>query len=158
MSKDLLLYENGNGGELLVLNNDLSLVEALYQQVYLMLFGGNLAANTTGSENENQQRFDWWGNSLFFANRAEKQFNSNTERVLDSVSLNTSGRIDIKRAVEADLEPLKQIGNIDVKVSILSESKVKINVTLQKPDSLEDKAFQFIWDNAANEVIINKTI
>jgi hypothetical protein len=158
MSKDVLLFENGDGGEFLILNNDLQLVEALFQQVYLRLFGGNLAANTTGSETSNQQRFDWWGNSLLFANRKEKQFNSNTERVLDSVTLNTSGRIDIERAVRADLEGLNQFANLAVTVFIESSTRVRIEVRLQQPDSIEDKLLQFIWDQAKNEIIIERTI
>lgn len=158
MSKDILLFENGNGGEILVLNNDVSLVEILYQQVYIMLFGGNLEANTTGNEISGQRRDDWWGNSLLFRDDVSKQFNSNTERVLDSVALNTSGRIDIIRAVESDLITLKSIANISINVVILSHSKLKIEVKLEKPETLENKLFQFIWDNATKEVIIDKTI
>jgi len=158
MSKDILLYENGNGGEILVLNNDISLVETLLQQVYLCLFGGNVAASTTGNEIEGQQRNDWWANELLFNDRKEKQFNSNTERVLDSVALNTSGRIDIQRAVESDLESLKNIANITVNVVILNHNRIEISIRLTKPDSNEDKILQFIWDNARKEIIIDKTI
>lgn len=158
MSKDILLFETGNGGDLLVLNNDLSLVETLFQQVYLRLFGGNVEANTTGNEIEGQQREDWWANSLFFNNKKDKQFNSNTERVLDNVTLNTSGRIDIARAVETDLEGLKNIADISINVVILSHIKLKIEIRLQKPGGIEDKILQFIWDNARKEVIIDRTI
>ena len=158
MSKDILLYESGNGGEMLVANNDISLVEILYQQVYLRLFGGNVEANTTGTEIEGQQRDDWWGNSLLFNNINDKQFNSNTERILDSVALNTSGRIDIVRAVEADLINLKKIANISVNVVILSYNRIVINISINKPGNLEDKELQFIWDNASKEVIIDKQI
>lgn len=158
MSKDIALYESGSGGELLVLNNDISLVETLYQQVYLRLFGGNVEANTTGTEIEGQQRNDWWGNALLFSNRKDKQFNSNTERVLDNVTLNTAGRIDIKRAVESDLNNLSDIADITVNIVILSHNKVEISVLLQKPEDIEDKILQFIWDNARKEVIIDTTI
>lgn len=158
MSKDIALYESGSGGELLVLNNDISLVETLYQQVYLRLFGGNVEANTTGTEIEGQQRNDWWGNALLFSNRKDKQFNSNTERVLDNVTLNTAGRIDIKRAVESDLNNLSNIADIIVNIVILSHNKVEISVLLQKPEDIEDKILQFIWDNARKEVIIDTTI
>lgn len=155
MSKDIALFESGSGGELLVLNNDISLVETLFQQVYLRLFGGNIEANTTGTEIEGQQRNDWWGNTLLFNNRKDKQFNSNTERVLDNVTLNTSGRIDIKRAVESDLNNLSNIADINVNIVILSHNKVEISILLQKPDDTEDKILQFIWDNARKEVIID---
>jgi hypothetical protein len=158
MSKDLLLYKTGNGGEVLILNNDLNLVETLYQQCFLLLFGGNVEANTTGSELNSQIREDWWGNKLFFNTLKDKQFNSDTERVLTNVVLNTSGRIDIERAVKKDLESLKKIANISINVVILSESKIEINITLIQLSNLQDKTFQFIWDNASKEVVINKTI
>jgi len=158
MSKDILLYETGNGGDILILNNDISLCETLYQQAYLMLFGGNVEANTTGSEIEGQQRDDWWANSLLFGNRKDKQYNSNTERVLDNVVLNTSGRIDIIRAVKTDLNSLKNIADISVNAVILNHSKIRINIMLKKPGSMEDKELQFIWDNATKEVIIDKKI
>ena len=158
MSKDILLFESGDGGEMLVLNNDISLVETLYQQVYLRLFGGNVEANTTGNEIEGQQRDDWWGNTLLFNDRKDKQFNSNTERVLDSVALNTSGRIDIIRAVEDDLKNLENIADVFVNVVILSHTRIEISVLLRKPEGIEDKALQFIWDNATKEIIIDKTI
>lgn len=158
MSKDILLYENGTGGELLILNNDISLVETLYQQVYLRLFGGQLEANTKGNEKEGEQRFDWWGNQLLFNNEKDKQFNSNTERVLDNVVLNSSGRIDIIRAVKSDLKNLKKIADISINALILTHSRIKISILLQKPEIEEEKIFQFIWDNARKEVIIEKNL
>jgi len=158
MSKDILLYESGDGGNLLVGNSDITLVESLYQQIYLALFGGNLEANTTGSELSTQIREDWWGNSLLNNKKPNKQFNSNTERILDSVALNTSGRIEIERAVEDDLKLLRNIADFSVKVIILSTNKVKIEILMQKPDKFQDKSFQFIWDNATNEVIKEITV
>lgn len=158
MSKDILLFENADGGELFVLNNDISLVELLYQQVYLMLFGGNIEANTTGYETERQQREDWWANDLIFKNEKSKQFNSNTERVLDSVVLNTSGRIDIIRAVEEDLSELQTLADISVNVIIVNSIRLRIEIKLGNPNTLEDKLFQFIWDNARKEIIIEEKI
>lgn len=158
MSKDILLFESGDGGEMEVANNDITLTETLFQQVYLRLFGGNLEASTTGTEIEGQEREDWWGNSLLFEDEKEKQFNSTTEQILDRVALNTSGRIDIIRAVEFDLKGLEGIADVSVDVVILSESRIKISVLLQKPGKIEDKFFQFIWDNARKEVIIDKRI
>lgn len=157
MSKDLLLFESGSGGDLLVSNNDLNLVESLYQQVYLALFGGNIESDTTGQELETQIREDWWGNEIFNDNKIKKQFNSTTERTLDSVTLNTSGRIDIERAVKEDLKVLENIADFSVKVIILSTDRVKIEIQLIQPDQFQEKSFQFIWDNAAGGVI-NKII
>jgi len=158
MSQDILLFESGDGGEVLVLNNDISLVETLFQQVYLRLFGGNVDSETTGNEIEGQQRTDWWANGLIFRDRKDKQFNSKTEKILDSVALNSSGRIDIIRSVESDLNGLKDIADIIVNVVILTHARIRIDVQLQKPGVIEDKIFQFIWDNARKEIIIDKVI
>ena len=153
MSRDILLYESGDGGNLLVANNDISLVESLFQQCYLALFGGNIEVNTTGNELDSQIREDWWGNTLFNDKNINKQFNSNTERTLDSVALNTAGRIAIERAVDDDLKLLRNIANFTIKVIILSTNRVKIEILMLRPDKFQDKSYQFIWDNASNEVI-----
>ena len=156
MSKDLLLYENGSGGELHLNSSDLVLVNSLYQQVYLSLFGGNIEANTATTKS--QENNDWWGNDLIFKNNSKKQFNSNTERALNNVTLNPSGRIDILRAVLYDLRILKEISNISASVHILETNKVQINVLIAKPNSIENKELQFIWDSAKNELIHEKII
>ena len=99
--RDLLIYETGDGGDLKVLNNDLALTTSLYNQVYLCLFGGNVEASTKGNELENEKRFDWWANDLLDLN-----FNSETERIINTVTLNPSGRLKILQAVKNDLKPI----------------------------------------------------
>lgn len=157
-TKDILLYESGDGGEMSISGNDLVLVETILQQAYIALFGGNVEANTTGDEIPTQERLDYWANSLFWANSPNKQFNSNTERVLQNTVLNSSGRIDIKSAVELDLDYLKLLVNFEVAVSILSQSKVEISISMRKKNNLEDKVLVLVYDNAKNEVITNKII
>ena len=158
MSKDILLFETGDGGDILISNNDIGLAETLFQQCYLLMFGGNYEASTTGNEIEGEERSDWWGNSLFFPDNLSKQFNSETERLLDNVVLNTAGRIDIERAVKNDLKSLKKLANFDIKVIILNTNRIAIKIALIQPSNLEDKELQFIWDNAAKELIIDITV
>jgi len=45
-TKDILLYESGDGGEMSIQSNDLALAETLYMQVYLAMFGGNVEEAT----------------------------------------------------------------------------------------------------------------
>jgi phage gp46-like protein len=158
MTKDILLYETGNGGDMLILNNDLSVVEILYQQVYLCLFGGNIESVTKGDELSSEIRNDWWGNSIHLSEKKEKQFNSETEKSLNTVALNSNGRIKIIRAIEDDLKSLKKICNIKVDAQILNNSKLKIMIVLMIPNNKEDKTLQIIWDNARQELIIEKDI
>lgn len=157
-TKDLHIFESGDGGELVVLNGDLVLSETLFQTIYLALFGGNVAASTIGNEIQSEERFDYWGNSLVFPNSPSRQFNSETERTLLEVTTNSIGRLKIKSAVENDLNFLKNIANISVEVVILSLDKIQIGIQLSSIANQSNKQFQFIWDNAKNEVIIDKTI
>ena len=157
-TKDFHIYESGNGGELAVLNDDLVLTESLYQSIYIALFGGNVEASTLGNEIISEERFDFWGNSLFFKDRPSKQFNSETERTLEKVAINSSGRLKIKSSVEEDLIFLKKIVNFKVNIVILSTNRIEINLVLESISNQSDKKLQFIWDNAKKEVIIDKTI
>lgn len=157
-SKDLHIYESGSGGELALLNNDLVLSETLYQNIYISLFGGNIEASTQGNELENQERLDWWGNSLFFKDIPSKQFNSETERVLNNVTLNSSGRLSIKSAVENDLSFLSEIVNFSVNIYVTSINRVIIEIIQSSISNQSQQLFQFIWDNAKKEIILNRDI
>lgn len=157
-TKDLHLFESGDGGELLLMNGDLVLSETLFQTIYIALFGGNVEASTAGNEIVGQERFDYWGNSLVFKDNVDKQFNSETEKILSSVTINSFGRLKIKSAVEQDLNFLKKIINIDVNIVILGVDKLKIEILLNNSGNQSNKVFQFIWDNAKQELILDKTI
>lgn len=157
-TRDIHVFENGNGGNFAKISNDLVLSESLFQVIYISMFGGNVEASTQGNEIESQERFDYWGNSLIWPNNTEKQFNSETERALTNNVLNSSGRLIIEQAVKNDLEVISQIADFEVEVSITSESKVQINISLSSIPNQSDKFYQFIWDNAKNEVITNEEI
>lgn len=158
MTKDIHLYESGSGGELNIVNNDIQLVETLFQQVYLCLFGGNVEASTKGNELSGEVRNDWWGNSLLFSEQPQKQFNSETERVINETVLNSSGRIKIQRAVESDLSFFGNTAKSEVVVTILNHDSVQVFVKLTRLIDQQEINLKIIWDNAKNEVIIQKTI
>lgn len=157
-TKDIGIFESGSGGELALLNGDLALSESLYQMIYIALFGGNTEASTLGNEIASEERFDYWANSLIFKDKINKQFNSKTEKVLSEVTINTAGRLKIHSAVEEDLIFLKNIVDLKVNIVLLSTDKIEISLILQSISNQENKQFQFIWDNAKNEIIIDKII
>jgi len=157
-TKDILLFENGNGGEISIVNDDIALNEQLYQQVYLCLFGGNLEADTRGDEIATEIRFDWWANSLQFKEKQAKQFNSETERALNENALNSNGRINILRAVENDLKLFKSIADLTINVLILNYNQVKIIVKMVQPKNQQGVSLQLIWDNAKKELITYQII
>ena len=155
---DLLLYETGSGGDLAVLSNDLAMAESLYQQVYLALFGGNIEANTKSKYIESEERFDYWGNSLVWNVKTTMQFNSETERALKNNALNSSGRLAILQAVQNDLRYLTSLLSYTVEVSVLGVNRLKITVNFTQRGNQENKVLQLVYDNAKNELIIEKII
>ena len=157
-TKDLLLYESGSGGELFLENNDLALTESLYQTIYVSLFGGNVEASTVGNELVGEERSDYWANSLLFKNEKNKQLNSRTERTLNEVTINSSGRLKIKSAVEEDLIFLKKLANLEINIVILGVDKIEIEIIMTSIQNQSNKTFQFIWDNAKREIILDKQI
>lgn len=158
ITKDVLIFESGDGGELFIENQDLVFVETLYQQVYLALFGGNVEQVTKTNYLFNEQRFDYWGNDLFFSDAPSLQFNSNTEKTIQNIALNSSGRLELIRAVESDLQYLNELLNYTVDVLFFEVNKIKIIVNFVSKDNQENKALQLIYDNAKNELIIDKII
>lgn len=85
---DLLIYESGNGGELLLRGNDLAGVNGYENAGYLAQFGGA----------------EWWGNYM-----TDQPYNSQTEIALQTNALSSAGRLAIEQAIKADLEFLKDI-------------------------------------------------
>lgn len=155
---DILLYETGSGGDFAIVNNDLLMGESLYQQIMLALFGGNIEASTKQFYLETEDRFDYWGNNLIWKDVKTKQFNSETERTIRSIALNSSGRLTLIQAVEQDLSYMKAVADISVDVEILGVSKTRIVINFTEKTNQQDKLLQLVYDNAKGEVIIEETI
>lgn len=151
-TKDILLYENGNGGEIAIDGYDIALNDQLLQQPYLCLFGGNIEAVTSGDEQAGTLRNDWWGNSLFFQQESARQFNSVTEKALNETPLNSAGRIKLLRAVERDLESLKQWADLTIDVIISKVNEVVISIAIKQPNQQEN-TINIVWDGAKKQVI-----
>jgi hypothetical protein len=144
--KNFTIYEDGNGGQLSVQSNDIVTTDALYTLAYLKMFGGNLLADTKPTSDAIELHHDWWGNNK---NKPSSGWiNSQTERILKGIVLNSQSVEKIKTAVEKDVESLTQFGTISVTVNILSLNNVKITIDTEQGDNLS-----LIWDNTKNEVI-----
>jgi hypothetical protein len=150
---DIAIYESGNGGDAKVKGNDLELTESLFNSVYIAWFGGNPGASTTGRELPNEQRFDWWGNSLLFPNDKEIQFNSELENALNTLPLTSATRTEFEKIAKKDLDFLTTFAEVKTSVSILNDNKIQIDAFLQEPNNLDDKKFRFIWDATKKELI-----
>ncbi len=86
---DIMIFENGSGGDFSLKNGDLETIEGWTNQPYLALFGGDIEGNTTGEEIEGEERFDWWGNS-YLLNEPEAQMNSDFERALNLIEVSSA--------------------------------------------------------------------
>lgn len=155
---DILLYETGSGGDFAIVNNDLLMGESLYQQIMLALFGGNIEASTKQFYLETEDRFDYWGNQLIWKDVKTKQFNSETERTIRTIALNSSGRLTLIQAIEQDLSYMKSVADISVDVEILGIYKTRIVINFTEKTNQQDKLLQLVYDNAKGEVIIEETI
>lgn len=142
MELDLLITETGNGGDLVVADNDFVTTSSIRNQVYLALFGGNLYSSV-GDENN-----DYWANTVL---PVENQFKSNFERVLMEVAINSSGIQQLESAANKDLEFLKKYVNYTLELSILKKDSLSLYVKIVFPNNVEEKV-RLVWDNE------NKTI
>jgi hypothetical protein len=84
--------------------------------------------------------------------------NSETERVLMEVALNSAGRIKIQQAVEKDLKFMEAFAIVKVSVTIEGIDRVNITIKVKEPDNLKGRssdqfrAFIFIWDATKKEL------
>lgn len=155
---DINLFESGASGDFAIVNGDLLMGETLYQNIYLALFGGNIEASTKEVYLSSEERKDYWGNTLIWKDRKSVQFNSETERVIQNTTLNSSGRLLVIQSVNTDLEYLKSIINFEVEVSIPKHDMLRITINFGALSNQQDKVLQMVYDNAKKEVIIEKVI
>lgn len=151
---DLSLFENFDGGELVLIGNDLELTESLFNQVYLALFGGNVEQVTGDIDDQVLQRFDFWGNVLFHPDQAQFQFNSRTERALNEIAINSEGIQRLEQIIAQDLDFLTELAELEVNVIAERIDRVRINVLLRQPEGLQEQRFTFLWEGTREEDII----
>lgn len=141
---DLELTETGNGGDLVINGNDFVIISSFENMPYLAMFGGNVEQNTPTERLLNEQAFDFWGNSII---EPELRYNSNTERVMQNVALNSAGRLLVEQAIKDDIAFMNEFAETNVTTRILDDNVLEIKIRIRKPDNLEDKEFIFVWDN-----------
>lgn len=124
---DLAIVETLNGGDLQKVGNDLAVVYGHENQFYLMMFGGNVAVNTENAIPGDAK--DYWANNLLFPSDQARQFNSNTERILNTTPLTSAGRLKIENAIKQDLKFSTDLGVVvTVTVTIPATNKVTVEI------------------------------
>lgn len=143
---DILSIETGNGGDMLLKGRDVASAFGWENMVYLALFGGNPAFPTPKTRPEGEQGFDWWGNQVIAPNDPVSQFNSFTENALNTVALNSSGRVLIEDAVKRDLEFMRAFANLTISVTITGVDRLSIDIKVARPDNLQSEQLIYLWD------------
>lgn len=139
---DLSIFETGNGGDLQFTNNDLVTTSAIFNSVYLGLFGGS----------------EWFGNNLFFPNEENPRFNSNFENVLRRTALTGSGLAALERAAVTSLSFLEAVGIVEVSATVQELDKLVLNITVTQRSSDIPQNIQIIWSSTRNEIIESRLI
>jgi hypothetical protein len=149
---DFQLTELGDGGELIQTSNDVAVIYGFENEVYIALFGGNVAQDTPQKRNALDQDLSFWGNNLLHPNDNSVQFNSKTERALNTIPLTSSGRSLIEQAVKDDLNYLSVVGKVNVTVSITGVDRLEINGNIQQPATTSQN-FSYLWDATKQELL-----
>tara|TARA_R110000803_G_scaffold38124_1_gene82286 strand:+ start:312 stop:836 length:525 start_codon:yes stop_codon:yes gene_type:complete len=145
MIADLNIIERGNGGDARLIGRDLYMNSGWENMPYLAMFGGNVEQDTA-ERNAGEQVFDFWANTMISAEDPDKQFNSQTERRLMNVPLNSAGRISIEQAIKADLKFMQAFAAVSVETAITGPDRLEITIKVIKPNQLSEQIYIYLWD------------
>lgn len=145
------IYESGNGGAIFIKNKAIQHTNTLNTQAYLLMFGGNKEASTKKDYSTNELRMDWWGNDI--NKNPSDWINSETERVLTGITINSQSTTKITNAIKKDLRKLEAFGEVDIQVIYPNRNTVKITITLTEKTNKTTSNLILVWDSTKNEVI-----
>lgn len=145
------IFEDGNGGQLVLKNNEIVQTRSLSTLAYLLMFGGNVEAETQKENSIGELKFDWWGNDPNLP--SSTWINSRTERTLQGIEISSSSRYTIEEAVKYDVKSLEQYGEVTVNVTFVNLNRVSIVITISEPNIKKDNRLTIVWDSTRNEVI-----
>lgn len=149
------IFEDGSGGQLVLRNNEIVQTKGLATIAYLLMFGGNVDAETQKENAPGELKFDWWGNDS--SKPKSTWINSRTEKTLMGIALTSESRYIIEESVKYDVSSLSRYGKVSVNVIFTSVNRVNITITISEPDVVTDQSLSLTWDATRNEVI-EKTI
>lgn len=151
---DLLLKEEGDGGDIVLEGNSVKVINSFQNMPYLGMFGGNIEQSTIGPVQEGEQAFDWWGNWLLFSQQGQLQYNSTFERKIKEVALSSLGRVELERAAKFDIKFMEAFSAIVVDVSVESNDTIRIAIEINEPSNLQSTEIVYLWDSAKDELTI----
>lgn len=147
----MLIVAKGNGGDIILRNGDAVAVNGFQNSIFLALFGGNVQGSTK-PVGQGELRQDWWANELLYFQQPTLQMNSETERTLREVALNSQGLRLIQQAVIADLTFMRVFSEVSVSVALIGTSRVQIIIRIERPTNDQESEFTFLWDQTLLEL------
>lgn len=158
---DILLYESGDGGEMSLQGGDIQTTSAIFNYVYLSLFGGNVEASTPDVDPpRGVERQDYWAN-VYSQSEPENLFNSEYERIISNIVINTGTLQLISEAAKADLSWMEELSLAvieEVTTYLEAVGRTKTIIKLREPSNNEASAFAVIWDATKSEAIVEAVI
>lgn len=148
---DLKMVETFDGGDIVFSGRDLVVIDGFQNMPYLGMFGGNVKQSTK-EFNVDEQRGDFWGNSLLMLGQPEIQYNSDTERLLNTTALNSTSRLLIEQTIKKDLDFMTKFAKVVVAVSIIGPDRISITIEIREPNNTESNVFSYIWDSTKLEL------
>lgn len=128
---DLALFETGDGGDFQQNGNDLQLYYGIENDPYMGMFGGNKEASTDNTVVD-AQSFDWWGNNLLMRGNKSIQMNSEFERALDKIALNSAGRVRLVDTIKKDLDFMSSYATVIVTGVIPSTDRFDVEILIKQ--------------------------
>lgn len=135
------LYQTDDGGEITFTNGLITMGGGLNAAAYLSMFGGNFDDDGTTTDS-----LQWWGN--LSETETAKQYRSETEYVLNSLSVTTSNLLLIEAAAERDLAWLVSEGvadSVEVTASMPGLNKVSLTVEITAQGEASEYTYIENW-------------
>ncbi|NRA92522.1 MAG: hypothetical protein HRU26_07525 [Psychroserpens sp.] len=155
MKSYLKVVETLDGGDLVLKGNDLEGTDSILNHPYIALFGGNFRQSTEDVGDQDETRYDWWGNDTILRNQISTQINSSFERSLNEIPISSEGISLLEDIVLKDLSFMSDIADVSVSITALSSNSIKVSISIKKPESLTDDVYTFIWNGT---IIENKDL
>ena len=149
---DLYIQETYDGGDSILVGNDLKITNGLHNFPYFGLFGGNPEQNTKEGREIGELDFSWYGNFLFEPTTPVNWINSRLEKRLEEIALTSSNRFQLINIVKSDLKFLKMFVDLEVDVIYIGVDRIRIEIKLIEPQNLTENIYIFIWNSTEQEL------
>ena len=146
------------GGDVILNKNDIDVTDAIFNQIYLAWFGGNVEQEHEDPEDREsgEQRLGYWQNDLFYKDEYDFHLNGRVERALNNLAMTSQGVYDLELTASEDLEFLSSFGEIEVNVEIIGNDKINLSVKIQQSNEETDILVNFVYDATKQELIENR--